>query len=292
MTVKELRQSLRRGSFVIPFIGIHVLAVIAMGAEFARGDAGGTSEYIGAMNPWVLVNSGPFWMVVGAVCLVLLPLGGLALMGQEMEDGNRELLLLTSLDRRKVVWGKFFALWGLTVVTFVSLMPYVVVRYLVGGVEWWHELVRAVTVLAGAAMIGAGAIGASSFRGMGARTAVFVLFVFSMFFGCLIPMAGAAAVGRGMGVFYHVTAICAVVCYTIAGLALARSRLRVAVMAYEVNPGNLPVALLIFAPFAIGLATAVTLGVGGFVALLLVALVAWKGDSKSKPGPNVWTVNY
>jgi hypothetical protein len=32
MTVKELRQGLRRGLFIYPFIGIHVLAVVAMAA--------------------------------------------------------------------------------------------------------------------------------------------------------------------------------------------------------------------------------------------------------------------
>ena len=30
MTVKELRQGLRRGMFVYPFLGIHLLAVVAM----------------------------------------------------------------------------------------------------------------------------------------------------------------------------------------------------------------------------------------------------------------------
>ena len=34
MTVKELRQGLRRGIFIYPFIGIHLLAIVAMVAEF------------------------------------------------------------------------------------------------------------------------------------------------------------------------------------------------------------------------------------------------------------------
>lgn len=235
------------------------------------------------MNPALLVDSGPFWMVVAGVCLVLMPLGGLALMGQEMEDGNRELLLVTKLDRRKVVWGKFVALWGLTTVTFVSLLPYVVVRYLVGGVEWWHELARALTVLGGAAMVGAGAIGASSFTGVGARVAVFLLFLVSMLFGCLIPLAGAAAVGGGPGVLYHVTAACAVACYTSAGLAVGRSRLRVGVRAYEVKPGNLAIGLLVVAPFVIGFVTVLSVGTAGFLVLLLTAVAAYAGDSKKRP---------
>ena len=172
MTAKELRQSLRRGSFVYPFLGIQFLAVCAMAAEFQMGHAAVSSEYEGMLNLWLLWNSGPFWMVVSAICLFLMPLSGVILMGQELEEGNHELLLLTKLDRWKIVFGKFITLWGLCALTFVSLLPYVVVRYMVGGIEWWHEAACATTILGGSAMISAGAIGASAFQGMGGRPAV------------------------------------------------------------------------------------------------------------------------
>ena len=42
MTVKELRQGLRRGMFIYPFIGIHLLAVVAI-AAFGAKEAGETS---------------------------------------------------------------------------------------------------------------------------------------------------------------------------------------------------------------------------------------------------------
>lgn len=130
MTAKELRQSLRRGSFVYPFLAIQLFAVVAMAAEFQLGHAAESSQYTGVLNLSLLWTSGPFWMVVSAICLLVMPLGGLVLMGQELEEGNHELLLLTKLDRWKVVIGKFITLWGLCALTFVSLLPYVVVRYL------------------------------------------------------------------------------------------------------------------------------------------------------------------
>jgi hypothetical protein len=278
MTAKELRQSLRRGSFVMPFIGIQVLALVAMIAEFKTGHAAGASEYAGMLNPELLTSSGPFWMVVGIVCMILMPLCGLALMGQELEEGNHELLLLTQLNRWKVVIGKFATLWGLSLVTFISLLPYVVVRYLVGGIEWWHEAACAGTVLGGSAMIGAGAIGASSFRNIGARIAVMLLFLCSMAGGCAAPLVLSAARTGGCGFLYHLTAICALICYTIAGLALGRSRLRLAVLAYEVKPSGMLIGLLIFAPFVIGLITTFTVGYGGFIGLVVIALVAAKLD--------------
>lgn len=274
MTAKELRQSMRRGSFVLPFLGIQVLALVAMVAEFRSGHPAGSSEYAGMLNPWLLVSSGPFWMVVAVVCMILMPMGGMALMGQELEEGNHELLLLTKLGRWKVVLGKFITLWGLSVVTFVSLLPYVVVRYLVGGIEWWHEAACAATVLGFSAMIGAGAIGASAFRGIGARAAVMALFLFSMAAGCAAPLVGSAMTTGGCGILYHLTALAAVLCYTVTGLALACSRLRVSLMAYEVKPATMIVGLVLFAPFAIGMVTALTLGFGGIVGLLVMAVIA------------------
>ena len=278
MTAKELRQSMRRGSFVWPFIGIQVLALIAMAAEFKMGHAAESSDYTGMLNPWLLLTSGPFWMVVAAVCMVLMPLGGLVLMGQELEEGNHELLLLTKLNRWKIVFGKFITLWGLSVITFISLLPYVVVRYLVGGIEWWHEASCVGTVLGGSALIGAGAIGASAFRGIGARIAVFVLYLASMLAGCGVPVAGSALRTNGSGVLFHLTALAAVLCYTLIGLALARSRLRLAVLAYEVKPGGMMIGLLVFAPFIIGIITAFTGAYGGIIGLILMGIVAIRID--------------
>jgi len=188
MTAKELRQSLRRGSFVYPFLGIQFLAVGAMAAEFQMGHAAVSSEYEGMLNLWLLWSSGPFWMVVSAICLFLMPLSGVILMGQELEEGNHELLLLTKLDRWKIVFGKFITLWGLCALTFISLLPYVVVRYMVGGIEWWHEAACATTILGGSAMISAGAIGASAFQGIGGRVGVLFLFLASMAAGAAAPL--------------------------------------------------------------------------------------------------------
>lgn len=294
MTAKELRQSLRRGSFVYPFLGIQLFAVLAMVAEFKMGNAGESEKYTGALNFLLLGTSGPFWMVVGAICLVIMPLGGLILMGQELEEGNHELLLLTKLDRWKVVFGKFIALWGLCALTFISLLPYVVVRYLVGGIEWWHEAACAGTILGGSAMIGAGAIGASGFKRIGARVAVMFLFLASMLLGCGAPLLGAGRQSGGCGWLYHFTALAAVAGYTLAGLALARSRLRLSILCFEMHPSGMILGLLVFAPFVIGVVTAFTVGWGGAAGLIGLAIISWRMDVVPKapkwmppPPPNV-----
>jgi len=294
MTTKELRQNLRRGSFVYPFLGIQLLAVIAMAAEFQMGDVETYTEWVGAMNLGLLGISGPFWLVVTFICLLVMPLGGLILMGQELEEGNHELLLLTHLDRWKVVLGKFFTLWGLCSLTFISLMPYVVVRYLLGSIEWWREASCSLSILGGSAILCAGAIGASSFKGLGARIGIMVLFIASCAAACSVPLMASAAVSRGCGVWYHLSALGSVFCYTLLGLSLARSRLRLVVHAYEVKPSWMIVGLLVFTPFVVWMTTAFTVGYAGCVGLIGMAFVAIYADVTPKaprwmvaPAPNV-----
>jgi len=294
MTVKELRQNLRRGSFVYPFLGIQLLAVLAVAAEFQIGRGGEYSEYAGMLHLGMLVKSGWFWSVVSIICMVIMPLGGLILMGQELEEGNHELLLLTKLNRWKVVLGKFYTVWGLCALTFVSLLPYVVVRYLLGSIEWWREASCSLTVLGGSAILTAGAIGASSFRGLGARIGIMVLFIASCAGACVAPLAASASVTKGCGIWYHINAVSAVICYTLLGLSMARSRLRLVVHAYEVKPSWMIVGLLVFTPFVVCMATAFTVGFAGFVGLLGMAFVAVYADVTPKapkwmtaPPPNV-----
>lgn len=284
MTAKELRQGLRRGVFIYPFLAVQIFALIAIMVEFEIGHDSEATEYAGVLNFWMLANAGAFWIAIAVVCMVLMPLGGMILMGQELEDGNHELLLLTKLTRWKIVIGKFITLWGLTALTFISLLPYVVVRYWIGGIEWTHEAACAGTVLAGSAMLCAGAIGASAFKRV-FRGVVFTVFVFSMVLSCGISLFFVADVSGGCGRVYHLTAFSAVICYVIIGLALARSRLRLALLAYETKPSSMVIGLMIFAPVVIGGATGATAGWGGLAGFLGVALVAVKMDSVVRPLP-------
>jgi ABC-type transport system involved in multi-copper enzyme maturation permease subunit len=294
MLVKELRQNMRRVSFVYPFLAIQLLAIGALIIEFETGVTQSFGNYSGMLNLMMVKDSGPFWGIVTIVCGVVMPLGGLALMRQELEEGNHELLLLTKLNRWKVVRGKFFTLWGLCVLTFISLLPYVIVRYHLGAIEVLDEMALSLGVIALSAIISAGAIGVSSFRGLLARIVVMFLFIGSLLVGGGVPLAAAAGVTNGCGIAYHINAVSVVICYTLLGLVLARSRLRLVIHAYEVPPSNMILGLLIFAPFVICMATAMTVGYAGCIGLIGISLVSLYGDATPKapawvkpPAPNV-----
>lgn len=286
MTVKELRQGLRRGIFIYPFIGIHLLAVVAVATEFQMNEVETFTEYAGLLNLRLFfpgdMFSGVFWLVAGVVCLLLMPLGGLALMGQELDEGNHELLLMTPLSRWKVVRGKFFALWGLCLLTASTLLPYLIVRYLIGGIDVWRNVIMALTVVLFSAMMSAGAIGASSFKKISLRILTLLLFMGSMLISLYIVETGAALQTKRAGVVFNLNGLSVAFCYIILGLALARSRIRLVVHHYEVKPSWMIFGTLLLTPVVVLMATPMTLGWAGGLALIGMGLVGWFADRSPK----------
>ena len=286
MTVKELRQGLRRGMFIYPFIGIHLLAVVAMVAEFKMPEVEEFTDFAGVLNLLLFLPgemfSGVFWAVTGAVCLFFMPLGGLALMGQEMEEGNHELLLMTPLSRWKVVRGKFLALWGLCLLTFSSLLPYLIARYLIGGLDVWRNIVMALTVVLFSGMVAAGAIGSSSFTRIPSRIGILILFMGSMLFSLGTVALSVGGVTKHAGVLFHFNVLPAAFCYIVLGLALARSRIRLVVHQYEVKPSWMIIGLLFFTPLVVLMTNFMTLFHAGGVGLITMGLVGWFADRSPK----------
>lgn len=291
MTVKELRQSLRRTSFVYPFICVHLFATLAIYAEFQLGIGSGSGSTVPAVFAFDIDDVGLFWLVAMSVCGILMPLAGFLLMPQEIEEGNHELLLLTTLTRWQIVFGKFFLLWGLSILTFTSLLPYIIIRYFIGGIEWFTELANAGSVICTAVIIGSGAIAASGFKHLAAKIGIFCLYLFSAVFG-----GGAALIGGIMSMnmsltndwkiagnlHYHASVLITVVCYCIIGMLIARSRLRLATMNFELKPSTVVIVVTGLAPFIIVMAAAFTCGFGSIVGVLLLTYLAWNSDITPK----------
>ena len=282
MVLKELRQGLRRGTFLIPFMVIHVFAIAALYMEFFTDTELAYNQYTGVMQVGLFFEYTPFWWVVGIVCIVLMPLGGIVLMGQEMDEGNYELLQMTELSRWQIVLGKLVSIWCITILTLSSLLPYLIVRYFVGGMDVWRNIALVITVSMASVMVASGAIGASAFKNPFAKMGIFLLYLASMVASGVIVLMTSALQSGSCGLFYHLNVVGFTICYAVLGLVIARSRIRLVVHQYEMQPTWMVLMLLIAGPLMIGMSTLITGGWLGFTGCLVVAYIARYADISPK----------
>lgn len=274
VVLKELRQGLRRGTFLIPFMVIHLFAIGALYMEFFSSVELASNQFTGVMQIGLFFEHTPFWWVVGVICIILMPLGGIVLMQEEMDEGNYELLQMTELSRWQVVLGKLLSIWGITLLTLSSLLPYLIVRYFVGGMDVWRNFALVITVVMASAMVASGAIGASAFKNPFAKIGVFLLYLASMAGSGAIVLYPSALQAGNCGVFYHLNVIAFFLCYVVLGLVIARSRIRLVVHQYEMKPTWMTLVLLIASPMIIGMSSLFTLGYLGGIGCLFVGHIA------------------
>jgi len=113
------------------------------------------------------------------------------------------------------------------------------------------------------------------------------LFVGSFLFSSVVALFFCAMVTHKMhaslfAIFFNLNGLSATFCYVVLGLAVARSRLRLVVHAFEVKPSWLVMGLLFFTPFVVSMCTAMTGAFGGFLGLIGMALVGIYGDITPK----------
>lgn len=279
MVVKEFRQGLRAPLFVAPFILVHVLAILAVGAEHHDGATRGLFS--------------PFWVVATLVVGLIMPLRGFAALRQECDGGNSALLMLGGLSRWEIVRGKWLVQIGLCLLTFLSLLPYLLVRYFLGGFEIIPNLLMALNVIAMAAGMSGCIIGASGYQAVplrfltGGIGAFWVLAGGIVAFNALeaIRWLGAApgsakwiftwyAYGGGLGVQ---------ILYAVAGMQLGRAHLKLYLLPYEVSPTRAVIALMIFLPFILLAGSLGSLMYGFPAVLALVIFGMCRLDRPWKP---------
>ena len=125
MLVKELRQGLRTKVFVTAFILQQ--AVLSLLLLFSLG---GNSEF----------SSYAFWLVSAVLLVGVMPLRGFAALSEEIEDQTLELLMVTRLSALRIALGKWSALVSQTLLLCVTILPYVLMRYFMGGIDLREEL--------------------------------------------------------------------------------------------------------------------------------------------------------
>jgi hypothetical protein len=121
--VKELRQGMRARVFVISFLLIQVfLFILVLGNVVAQEDRNALE-----------VQSHFFWVIVGFALLVMMPLRALVTVSVEVKNRTLETIMLTRLTAWRVVFGKWSALFAQSLLFVSAVLPFVVLRYFVGG---------------------------------------------------------------------------------------------------------------------------------------------------------------
>lgn len=126
MLVKELRQGLRTRLFTSLLIGFQGLLLLFLAFESMIGRRAGSGP-------------GLFWLAVGGGLLVLQPLRACTALSSEFRDGTSDLLVLTPLSSFRIVWAKYLSLISQTLLLAITVLPYLVMRYFLGGISLPRE---------------------------------------------------------------------------------------------------------------------------------------------------------
>ena len=151
--VKEVRQGIRARSFVLTFISVHLIMIfILMGMV---GTITSPDAHSSDLEGWTFF----FWAVLFIPLLVILPLLGFGTIHREIEQKTSELLFLTHLSSRGIVFGKWLALATQALLFTVAIIPYFTLRFFLGGVDLLHEFTILFYLFLGSLLfIGAGLI--------------------------------------------------------------------------------------------------------------------------------------
>lgn len=174
MLVKELRQGMRTNLFTAAFILLQVFMVLTlmMAAAFAGGgqDEGG----------WF------FWMLITVALLGIMPIRGFNALHRENQLNTMDLIQMTRLSAWRITWGKWLALSSQTMLLVIALLPYIVLRYYLGGINFVGELFLLVMITLTSLTLTAVTVGFSAFPSILLRGAVAVGLLFVIFSALVI----------------------------------------------------------------------------------------------------------
>ena len=149
MLVKELRQGMRTNLFVIAFILLHTFMMLCLLAALS---APGNSD-----------SDVFFWFVIITVLLFVQPLRGFSALSSEYQLNTMDLIHMTRLNGWRVTLGKWTALNAQGLLFATGVLPYLVIRYFLGNVNFIVDLIALTLIGIGSALATAITIGCSAF---------------------------------------------------------------------------------------------------------------------------------
>lgn len=177
MLVKELRQGMRSKVFMAAFYLTQLLMILAIIFNLAATDSP-SPEMQAFMNTL-------FWLMISVPLILVMPIRGFASLHDEMKSGTIELVFLTRLTAWRIAAGKWTALMVQTLLLVCSVLPYVLLRYFLGGVNVVEDLQTLLFLLLACAALTALTIGLSPYDSKLLRA----LFIVGMLIGFVFLLA-------------------------------------------------------------------------------------------------------
>ena len=148
MLVRELRQGIQSGAFFWTFLLLQLLLVLH--AAFTVLATSGRFD-----GDLIRASGGFFWGILVITVGFVIPLRGLNAIATERVGNNLDLVRLTRLSATRIVAGKWAAIVAQVLLVTAAILPYLVLRYFLGGVNVVAELVRLGWLVVAAAVVAA-----------------------------------------------------------------------------------------------------------------------------------------
>ena len=276
--IKELRQSARSPSFFLVFVLYHVALFFYVGVGLTGADQGPSADL-----------SMQFWVFTGLFFLGVLPLMGMNAIANELAESRLELLHLTRLQSRGIVYGKWLSLLGQAFLVLCSLLPYITIRFFVGDVDILTDFLLLALIAVGSACLCCFAVFLSVFKSRIVRFGIALLgflFVPGIIEELVRPIFYMGSFGFGLpgsSFISQIVAFVAIALLFLAVLCLLALEMAASKIAHPAFNHSTRKRLLVLASFAVlGLGflvldnispTFFTLGVTGIVLLVGVGLI-------------------
>lgn len=294
MVVKELRQGLRARMFVVPFVLLQAFACLALVQEYLAQDRlrGITLTRLASDN----LLPGMFWSCAWLFVGLIMPFRCMGAMTEELREKSADLLLLGGLSRMRIVQGKWLVQLLLSLLTLLSLAPYMLARYFLGAVDLTETLLHFLSVLGCAGGVSGVVIGASGYRGTATR--IWIIAVCSVWLlvasgmssssaAGLRYLAGGSKVSLLWALYLYAYGLGVMVLYGMLGLQLARGHMKLALFPWELSPTRTIATIMFTAPFILVCGAVATCGAGAILILILMIFVVSRYDRRAPLPPGL-----
>ena len=193
MLVKELRQGMRTNQFTVSFILLQVFMVMCL---LLGTLAGGDGQQVSVF----------FWGFIGIAMVLVMPTRGFNALHKETQLNTMDLIQMTRLSAWRITFGKWLALVSQTLLLVTAILPYIVLRYYLGGVDLVQEVLVLFFLCLASMVMTAVSVGFSAFASPVIRRTISVLailFIIQAGFGSLVGfMMPGGGLGRAFGLSF------------------------------------------------------------------------------------------